>query len=124
MQYISKLLGSNLCILDLPWVCFRFVIYRFVRYRCRCRFLPSKYFFWVSRTSILKTPSNNTVSLRIQSECGKIRTRKTANTDTSYTVYNATLEVKKWFPQKRKHSKTRLNKRNTPEDICCSPRHR
>ena len=28
------------------------------------------------------------VSLRIQSECGKIRTRITPNTDTFYTVYN------------------------------------
>ena len=31
------------------------------------------------------------VSLRIQSECGKIPTRKTPNTDTFYAVFDAVL---------------------------------
>ena len=34
------------------------------------------------------------VSLRIQSECGKIRTRKTHNTDTSYAVFKASLRLR------------------------------
>ena len=35
------------------------------------------------------------VSLRIQSECGKIRTRKTTNTDTFHAVY--VLEISEYL---------------------------
>ena len=48
MQWIYKLLSSSWCILDLPWICFRFVRYRFARYRfvkCRLRFVSYKYIF-------------------------------------------------------------------------------
>ena len=36
-------------------------------------------------------------SLYIQSECGKIRTKKTPNTDTSHTVIYQALEINIWL---------------------------
>ena len=52
--------------------------------RERC---PYSEFFWFVSSHIWTGTERYGVSLRIHSECGKIRTRKTPNTDTFHAVY-------------------------------------
>ena len=57
----------------------------FVSYALHEKF-PYSGFFWSVHSRILTEYLSNTVSLRIQFECGKIRTGKTPNTDTFLAV--------------------------------------
>ena len=52
-----------------------------VREKC-----PYSELFW-SAFSLIRTDNGEYLSLRIQSECGKMQTRITPNTDTFYPVY-------------------------------------
>ena len=57
-------------------------------------------FFWSVFSRIRTEYGDLRVHLRIQSECGKIRTRKSPNTDTFYAVFRTHLfTVKTQIPE-------------------------
>ena len=55
---------------------------------------PSSEFFWYVFSGFRLNREVYSVNLHINSECGKIRTRKTPNTDTFYAVKSFITRIK------------------------------
>ena len=81
-----------------PLLIFSFFCMTSINYHCVKSVRIRSYFVPYFPAFGLNT-KRNSVSLRIQSECGKIRTRITPNTDTFYLVYNSNCH--KWIPKRK-----------------------
>ena len=106
VRYLALILRTDKVAVSLTLLILRLEILAVISEKYHCmKSACIRTFFWsvFSRTRL--NMERYSASLHIQSECGKIRTRKTPNKDTFHAVYFNPLHTSNLFPCSLKTSK-------------------